>query len=351
MTKLPNTRFAVLPPRLAVPIQAELEARFRAFFIKMRANRFSGHRLIKLGYDQERKIKSLAERAWVRRMRESGLSTVKKTELLALEALAREGARLVGPSTEDEVYRFSAALHAESGWMREVSCWIMNEMLRHVATGGRGFALPPVILAGPLGIGKSHFARTIARILGSPVRMIDVGGGSAGFRISGTEKGWGSEQPGIPVETILATHVANPIMVVDEVDKAGTLYGIKGGSTSITTSLLQMLEPGTARSFECPFYRVPFDMSRVVWIMTANDVKTIPEPLRDRSRLFVLPKLTAADAVAHVERLADDPAGASDHERCREFITSLAGRTDGISLRQIAQMANAAKAPMPKMLH
>lgn len=87
----------------------------------MRSNRFSGHRLIKLGYDQNRKIKSLAELAWVRRMREAGLSTIKKAELPALDALAREGARLFGPSTEDEVYHFSAALRAESGWMLEVS--------------------------------------------------------------------------------------------------------------------------------------------------------------------------------------------------------------------------------------
>lgn len=351
MTRLPDTRFAVLPPRLTVPSQAQLEARFRAFFIKMRSNRYAGYRLIKLGYDQERMIKSLAERVWARRMREAGLSTVKKAELPALDALAREGARLVGPTTEDEVYRFSAALHAESGWMREVSTWIMNEMLRHVAAGGRGFALSPVILAGPPGIGKSHFARTIAAILGNPVRMIDVGGGSAGFRIAGTEKGWANEQPGIPVETILATRVANPIIVVDEVDKAGTVYGTKGGSTSITTSLLQMLEPGTARAFECPFYRVPFDMSRVVWIMTANDVETIPEPLRDRSRLFVLPKLTAADAVAHFDRLTRDPVGGSDHVRCREFIMFMAERPEGISLRQISQLANAAKAPMPRLVH
>ncbi len=140
-------------------------------------------------------------------------------------------------------------------------------------------------------------------------------------------------------------------MVVDEVDKAGTVYGIKGGSTSITTSLLQMLEPGTARAFECPFYRVPFDMSRVVWIMTANDIDTIPEPLCDRSRLFVLPKLTAADAVAHFDRLAGDSAVASDHERCRDFVMAMSERPEGISLRQISQLANAAKAPMPRLVH
>lgn len=81
--------------------------------------------------------------------------------------------------------------------------------------GGRGFALPPVILVGPPGIGKSHFARRLAELAMLPIRMIDVGGGSAGFRISGTEKGWSSEQPGLPVETVLATRIANPVMVVD----------------------------------------------------------------------------------------------------------------------------------------
>ncbi|WP_233352071.1 AAA family ATPase [Pseudogemmobacter humi] len=192
----------------------------------------------------------------------------------------------------------------------------------------------------------------MARLLDAPVRMIDVGGGSAGFRISGTEKGWGAEQPGIPVETILATRVANPIMVVDEIDKARTAYGTRSGSTSITTSLLQMLEPGTARHFECPFYRIPFDMSRVVWVMTANDADTIPEPLRDRSRLFVLPKLSAADAVAHFDLLVErENTRAADLVRCRDFVMSMAERPEGISLRQITQLANAARAPMPRMVH
>lgn len=93
-------------------------------------------------------------------------------------------------------------------------------MLRHVAAGGRGFVLPPVVLAGLPGIGKSRYALALARALAVPVRMIDAGGGSAGFRISGTERGWSTAQPGIPVEAVLAGKVANPAMVVDEIDKA-----------------------------------------------------------------------------------------------------------------------------------
>ncbi|MEX1663838.1 AAA family ATPase, partial [Thioclava sp. 15-R06ZXC-3] len=80
---------------------------------------------------------------------------------------------------------------------REVSTWIMHQMLQHVASGGRGLTLPPVILVGPPGIGKSHYARKLAELAGLPVRMIDVGAGSAGFRISGTEKGWATAQSGL----------------------------------------------------------------------------------------------------------------------------------------------------------
>lgn len=235
--------------------------------------------------------------------------------------------------------------------MREVSTWIMAQMLQHVASGGRGFALPPMVLAGPPDIGKSHYARTLAKLAEVPVRMIDVGGGSAGFRIAGIERGWGTAQPGIPVETIPATKVANPIMVIDEIDKGGTTYSMKGTSSSLTTLLLQLLEPGTARHFECPYFRLPFDLSRINWIMTANEVDHIPAPLRDRARVFVLPKLSPGDAVGHFERLT---AGCDDGDygdRCRGFIAAMSERPVGINLRQIQQLADAVGAPISQLLH
>ncbi|WP_376871835.1 AAA family ATPase [Albirhodobacter sp. R86504] len=97
----------------------------------------------------------------------------------------------------------------------------------------------------------------------------------------------------------MATKVANPLMIVDEVDKAGTASSTRAISSSLTTSLLQMLAPSTAQHFECPYHRIPFNMSRVNGIMTANDADRIPPPLRDRSRLFILPKLSGPDATAH----------------------------------------------------
>lgn len=87
--------------------------------------------------------------------------------------------------------------------------------------------------------------------------MIDIGDDCAGFRIFRTERGGGSAQAVIQVETMAATRVANPITVVDEIDKVGMAFSTSSGSTSITTSLLPMLEQGTARhsefcSIDCP---------------------------------------------------------------------------------------------------
>lgn len=351
MARFPKDRMAVLSATKSVPKLLDLENDFIAFWARMRRNLHGSGCGSQLSYSETRQAKNLADDAYKRRLRESGLTSVKDEDRTAITALAKEGGKLGGPGAEDDVYRLAATLHAESPWMRDLSAWVMKQLLRHLASGGHGFALPPVILAGPPGIGKSHYARTLALLAEVPVRMIDVGGGSAGFRIAGTEKGWGTAQAGIPVETLLASRVANPIMVVDEIDKAGTTYRMSGGSSSLTTSLLQLLEPATARHFECPYFRVPFDMSRVVWIMTANEVERIPAPLRDRSRLFVLPRLSARDAVAHFDRLTSGLDDRHNLDRCRAFIGQMSARPEGISLRQLQQLSDTVNAPAVRMLH
>lgn len=238
MADLPKNRMAVVPSAAAVPPFDQIEARLKAFWQELRRKRQGGKAALQPDFDAERRIRHRTEAVHNCLLRRSGLQSLKRDQRTPIIGLARSGASLLGPSTSDAAYELVARLHAESGWMREVSTWIMQQMLRHLAAGDHGFAIPPVILVGPPGIGKSHYARRMAELAQLPIRMIDVGGGSAGFRISGTEKGWSSEQPGLPVETILATRVANPVMVVDEVDKAGTAYGTSGASTSLTTSLL-----------------------------------------------------------------------------------------------------------------
>ncbi|AUH34316.1 AAA family ATPase [Paracoccus tegillarcae] len=140
-------------------------------------------------------------------------------------------------------------------------------------------------------------------------------------------------------------------MVVDEVDKAGTMRTKSGNSTSLTTALLPLLDPGTAQRFECPFHRVPFDMSRLIWIMTANDAQHIPAPLRDRAKVFHLSALTAKDAVEHFDRLTARCGDQPQRDDCRAFVAQMSETPRGISLRQIGQLVEALRASMAPKVH
>ncbi|AUH34315.1 ATP-binding protein [Paracoccus tegillarcae] len=177
MDKLQTRRFAVLSPDLNVPQLQDMERDFKNAWIRMKGNLLSGG-APKLAYREEKKAKDLAADAHSRRLRQVGLSALAKEARAQVTALARAGAALSGPSTRDEVYQFAADLHAESPWMRGVSAWIMHQMLVHVDVGGCGLTVLPVILAGPPGIGKSHYARRLAELAGAPSRLIDVGSGS-----------------------------------------------------------------------------------------------------------------------------------------------------------------------------
>lgn len=195
--------------------------------------------------------------------------------------------------------------------------------------------LPPVLLVGSPGISKSWLARALARLGELPVRQIDVGAGSAGFRISGTEKGWGTASPGIPVETILKSRVANPLMIVDEVDKAGEMTRMSGSTTSIHTSLLHVLEPSTAAAFECPHLRVSFDLSFVNWVLTANETKTIPQPLLDRVSVFKIPDLTLPDILYHFDRVTGQDEDRGLVAATRQLIIAQWRRCGALGLRQV----------------
>ena len=262
-----------------------------------------------------------------------GFLTLRPEQREPLRRLARDGARILGPQTAHEVDELVAALHESSPWMHALSDAIRRDLLAGLAQGRRGLTFRPLLLVGSTGCGKSYYARRLAALAGVPMRRIDVGSGSSGFRVSGVEKGWSSATLGVPVETVLASRIANPLAIVDEIDKARTVQSSHGTSSSIVTSLLELLEPATARQFECPVQRVQFDLSHVVWILTANTLRTVPDPLRDRCRVFRVPDPGPQDLLRLYDRMTadiDDTDLVADARVCLETIAD-----KGASLRTL----------------
>ncbi|WP_435164803.1 AAA family ATPase [Falsirhodobacter sp. 1013] len=210
----------------------------------------------------------------------------------------RTGVSLMRIDTEHQADEIAAAVHDEYPWMAEATDALWQDLRRSVRRGDAGFRFTPILLDGPPGIGKSSWARYVAGQVRVPSLAIDASAEAAGFGIVGVQRGWSSAQSGQPVALILREHVGNPMVVIDEIDKTGTIHGASGVAHSLQNSLLPLLEPSTAKAWTCPFYRVSMDMSWISWILTANDAGLVPTPLRSRCRELRLRRLTTAELVA-----------------------------------------------------
>lgn len=141
--------------------------------------------------------------------------------------------------------------------------------------------LEPMLLLGDPGIGKTHFARRISRLLGTGYTFVGMSSLTAGWILSGANAQWKNAKPGKVFDTLVNGDYANPVIVVDEIDKAGgdAQYDPLG-------SLYTLLEHDTASEFVDEFAEVPIDASNVVWVATANDARSIPEPILNRMNVY-----------------------------------------------------------------
>lgn len=141
--------------------------------------------------------------------------------------------------------------------------------------------LPPMLLLGEPGIGKTHFARRISQLLGTGYGFVPMSSLTAGWILSGASSQWKNSKPGKVFETFLNGDYANPVMVVDEIDKASA-----EGQYDPLGALYGLLELDTAMCFVDEFAEIPIDASGAVWFATANDAARIPEPILNRMHVY-----------------------------------------------------------------
>src|SRR5690606_18664564 len=144
--------------------------------------------------------------------------------------------------------------------------------------------LAPLLLLGEPGIGKTHFARRISQLLGTGYGFVSMSSLTAGWILSGASSQWKNARAGKVFETLVHGDYANPVIVVDEIDKAST-----DGAYDPLGALYGLLEPDTAAEFVDEFAEIPLDCSEIVWIATANEESRIPDPILNRMNVYRIP--------------------------------------------------------------
>ncbi len=141
--------------------------------------------------------------------------------------------------------------------------------------------ITPMLLLGPPWVGKTHFAREVAKLLWTGMGFISMSSLTAGWVLSGASSQWKWARPGKVFETLVDGYYANPVMVVDEIDKARGEHAYDP-----LGALYSLLEHDTAQEFTDEFADVAVDASQIIWVATANDERCIPEPILNRMNVY-----------------------------------------------------------------
>lgn len=250
-------------------------------------------------HDTTRRLRRRAADIAVCHANKSPLSRL-KPEAQKRIASIKAGAEVVAVPTEHRADEIAAALEDEYPWMNQANDAVWVAMRRSVRRGDLGFRMRPLTLAGRPGIAKSHWGANLGRLLGVPSLIYESTIENASFGLVGSQKGWANADSGQLIEMILMERIANPVVVVNELEKAGNVISSSGRVFDLSGALLPLLEGSSAQRWTCPFYTLPFNMSWINWVITVNDYRQLSAPLLSRCPPIHIP----LPSLEHLARFA-----------------------------------------------
>ena len=185
---------------------------------------------------------------------------------------------------------------------------VKERILEFIAVGNlRGSVQGKIIcLSGPPGVGKTSIASSVARSLGREFFRFSVGGLTDVAEIKGHRRTYVGAMPGKLIQCLKATGASNPLVLIDEIDKLG-----RGHQGDPASALLELLDPNQNHAFTDHYLDVPVDLSKCLFLCTANVLDTIPGPLRDRMEVIELSGYDLQEKVQIARQYLDAKARAA----------------------------------------